>query len=91
MGTKLNDNELEQVSGGWREEADLPTKGKDIICPKCTKGDNVKKTALYDPKLNSVQYECKCGAKFVYYGDSVIMYDDFKKTLEDKKYFDYKF
>ena len=87
---KLNDNELENVSGGFREEADLPTNGKSIVCPSCTHGDRIKKKAKYDPNLNSVQYECGCGCKFVYYGDSVIMYDVFKKTLNDKGY-DYKF
>ncbi|MCR4908330.1 MAG: hypothetical protein K5985_05810 [Lachnospiraceae bacterium] len=87
----INDKELENVSGGVREEADIPTKGKSIVCPVCEHGDRIKKKALYDPDLGSVQYECKCGAKFVYYGNSVIMYDDFKKKLEEKDYFDYKF
>ncbi len=88
---ELNDEELSEVSGGMREEGDLPTKGKNIICPVCEKGDGIEKKALYDPILRSVQYECKCGAKFVYYGNSVIMYEAFKKKLEEKNYFNYKF
>ncbi len=81
---RLDDSELEKVSGGFREESDLPTKGKNIICPKCQNDKKLLKTAKYDPMLGSVQYECGCGVKFVCYKDNVIMYDDFLDQIKGK-------
>lgn len=87
---KLNDDELNGVSGGVMETADLPTKGKNIICPSCNKDNRLSKKACYDPKLGSVEYSCGCGCKFVCYGNDVLLKKDFLDLCIKNKY-DYLF
>ena len=76
---KLNVTELDGVVGGFREDnIQLPTEGMEIVCPKCNNkdGKSFAPSALYDPKIGSVEYRCKCGCKFVCYKGKVILRDD---------------
>ena len=72
---KLGDGELNQVSGGFKEtNSALPTNGASIRCPDCgaSSASSFAKDALLDTGMNSVEYSCQCGCKFVCYGGYVI-------------------
>ncbi len=72
MMNKLNDDELDKVSGGWREtNEDLPTYGKNIVCPFCgnDKKEKFAPNVIYDRINNSVTYFCSCKKSFVVFGE----------------------
>ena len=84
--TKLNDDELMNVAGGFVEKADVPTKGMEIKCPGCGRGDRINPQAKYDPGMNSVEYSCSCGVSFVCYENSVILKPEWINICKSKKY-----
>ena len=72
----LNDLELDSVNGGFAEEnRGLPTAGMNIVCPKCGSKQALSfhNNVLYEPKIGSVEYACKCGCRFVCYKGKVIL------------------
>jgi len=76
----LKDADLGDVNGGFKEQNKiLPTVGMNIVCPKCKTSDPsaFAGAALFDPNLDSVEYHCKCGCKFVCYKNQVILRKDF--------------
>jgi len=84
---KLDLEALDQVTGGFEEEnVLLPTEGMEIICPVCKNKDkdSFAPSALYDPKIGSVEYRCKCGAKFVCYHGKVILRQDWDDLCRKK-------
>ena len=86
-------DELDNVQGGFSEaNKGLPTKGMDIVCPEChsRSADSFSDNALYDDKIGSVEYQCKCGCRFICYGGQVIKRADWLK-LCDAKGISYRF
>ncbi len=80
MMTRLNDDELNNISGGVREDnPDLPTWGYDIHCPDCKitgRKEEIDRHVFYDPQMDSVEYRCKtCNTKFICYKKNVILKD----------------
>lgn len=83
----LNEKELEKVTGGFQEtNKSLPTRGLNIICPAChsTKAHSFSKSALYDDKLGTVEYQCKCGCSFVISHGKAIKKNDFLNLCKQK-------
>lgn len=86
-------NELEAVNGGFNEaNSDLPTSGLNIVCPKChsRNASSFSPNALYDKKLGTVEYQCKCGCSFVVSHGKAIIKNDFL-SLCDAKGINYSF
>jgi lysyl-tRNA synthetase class I len=84
---KLDFNDLENVAGGFEERnIGLPTVGMEIVCPKCHKKDpdSFAASALYDPNLQSVEYRCSCGCKFVCSHGKVILREDWDALCKQK-------
>ena len=84
--TRLNDDDLMNVAGGFTEQADIPTKGMEIRCPICKKGNTIKPEARWDPKMGSVEYACNCGTIFVCYGKEVILKERWIEMCKSKGY-----
>ena len=76
--TKISDDELDEVVGGFGEaNSALNTAGMNIICPSCSSSspNSFSKQVLHDPKTGSLEYRCKCGCRFVCYEGYVIPLD----------------
>ena len=80
-GMLLSDDELAQVSGGFRED-NIELKGisygMNITCPQC--GED-RKAGFYngvyvDTVMGSAEYRCRCGCTFVCYQNNFITLDD---------------
>ncbi|MCR4590830.1 MAG: hypothetical protein K5668_08425 [Lachnospiraceae bacterium] len=89
--TKLHDDELENVAGGFKEtnqELRGYTYGLEIVCPSC--GESSKngffEKVFVDTKMKTVEYHCNCQAKFVVYRKNVIMKDEWIKKCQEKNY-----
>ena len=84
---KLDFSDLEQVAGGFEERnSALPTLGMEIYCPKCSKKDpdSFADSALYEPNLQSVEYKCSCGCRFVCCQGKIILREDWDVLCKDK-------
>ncbi len=88
--TKMNDNDLEGISGGFREDnKSLGSYGLNIKCPTCktTESKNFDPYVLKDPKTNSSEYSClSCGTKFIVYEKRVILKSDWIQQCKKKGY-----
>lgn len=85
--TSIDDFELDSVNGGFAEEnRGLPTAGMNIVCPKCgsKQATSFQSNVLYEPKLGSVEYQCKCGCRFVCYKGKVILRKNWDELCERK-------
>ena len=83
---KISDDELESISGGFKETASLPTKGMNIKCPQCPNTKNFG-NALFDQKIGSVEYHCnECGTDFVCYDGQVVLKNNWISLCNSKKY-----
>ena len=61
----LNENEMEQVSGGFEYEGVLEwLRGYDITCPACGNGDADSIKRRYATALHSYYTCVKCGQNF---------------------------
>ena len=81
----IDESKLESVSGGYQETHDVPSKGKNIVCPKCNSDARLLKTiTLSDDYLDTVEYHCGCGCKFVYREDNFILKEDFISKCDEK-------
>lgn len=84
---ELKFDALEQVTGGFQEtNQGLPTNGLNIVCPAChsSKANSFSKSALYDSKLGTVEYQCKCGCSFVISHGKAIKKNDFLNLCKQK-------
>ena len=78
----ISDDELDNVAGGFREDANIPSKGLDIKCPNC-KSDGVNDIAMEVKVWNagdikSVEYTCyKCFSQFVVFNGTAYKKQDF--------------
>ncbi|MBO6133273.1 MAG: hypothetical protein J6P05_02945 [Lachnospiraceae bacterium] len=64
MGKELKMGELDQVSGGFREDVGYAD-GLRIICPNCGNTDRSKFERAKDRKNEENSYKClSCGHKF---------------------------
>jgi len=87
MMGKLSMDDLEKATGGFNEQNKvLPTFGMNIVCPKCksTYVDSFSSGALYDPKLKTVEYQCKCGCQFVCQNGQAYEKSDFLALCKKK-------
>lgn len=87
--TKLNDQELTNIAGGFGEtNRALPTYGMNITCPQCKSSDaaSFTKKVLVDPSMGSVEYQCKCGCSFVCYNGYVISKAAWITKCNEKNY-----
>ncbi|MBQ9438164.1 MAG: hypothetical protein IJU50_07505, partial [Lachnospiraceae bacterium] len=78
----LSDDELDGVAGGFREDADIPSKGYEIMCPNC-KASGVNDIAMEvkvwrEGDIQSVEYVCyKCFSPFVVFHGNAYKKQDF--------------
>ena len=82
----IDESKLESVSGGYMETQEGASKGKDIVCPRCnaSEKDSFCPKPFQDDSLQSVEYHCKCGCKFVYYGGMFLLKEDFISMCDEK-------
>ncbi len=88
---KIPDDDLLDVVGGFKEEANLPTRGMNICCPnprcRASSRDSFDKYTFWDARTNSVEYHCKdCGTSFVCYDKGVILKADWIKLCDKNNY-----
>ena len=82
----IDESKLESVSGGYKETHDVPSKGKNIVCPRCNASevDSFCRKLFQDDNLQSVEYHCQCGCKFVYYRGMFLLKEDFISKCDEK-------
>ena len=86
---KLSEEELLEVAGGFTEtNRGLSTFGYEIKCPDCgaMSADSFEAGAWQDKKMNSVEYHCNCGCRFVCYDGYVIKKDNWINLCNKKGY-----
>ena len=87
----IDESKLESVSGGYMETQEVASKGKNIVCPRCNSDARLlKNITLSDDYLDTVEYHCGCGCKFVYYGGKFLLKEDFI-SICDEKGFNYRY
>lgn len=88
----IDESKLESVSGGYKETQEVASKGKNIVCPRCNASKKISfyPKPFYDDSLQSVEYHCRCGCKFVYCLDNFILKEDFI-SMCDKKGINYRY
>ena len=78
----IADDDLDSVVGGFREDANIPSKGLDIRCPNC-RADGVNDIAMEvkvwnSGDIKSVEYTCyKCFNPFVVFNGTAYKKQDF--------------
>ncbi len=87
----IPDDDLLEVTGGFEETSNLPTRGKNICCPnpncKASNRESFDKYALWDTRTDSVEYHCKdCGTSFVWHDKDVMLKADWLKLCKKNMY-----
>ncbi len=83
----LADDELDSVASGFREDADIPSKGYEIMCPMCHASgvDDIKTEVKvwHDGDIATVEYTCyKCFNPFVVFRGVAYKKDDFVRNMK---------
>ncbi len=83
----ISDDELDNVSGGFREDASIPSKGYEIACPNC-RAAGVNDIAMEvkvwrNGDIESVEYTCyKCFKPFIVFRGTAYNKQDFVNKMK---------
>ncbi len=83
----ISDDELGDVAGGFREDANIPSKGYEIACPNC-RAAGVNDIAMevkvwHDRDIDSVEYTCyKCFRPFIVFRGTAYNKQDFVNKMK---------